>query len=134
MNRKVVKHMKKFLMILILTVTLFSLFACQGTKDVEVTIANESITAGNIVVDVIVTEKFETVDQIKEIAYNISSQVYEKNFDTIGSSSYTLTINLYDSESSVTNQIITYGSIIFDINQSLESPGLSLNQNLLTLE
>ena len=128
------KHMKKFLMILILTVTLFSLFACQGTKDVEVTIANESITAGNIVVDVIVTEEFETVDQIKEIAYNISSQVYEKNFDTIGSSSYTLTINLYDSESSVTSKTMTYGSIIFDINKSLESPGLSLNQNLLTLE
>lgn len=134
MNKEVVMKMKKIITLSMIVVSMLLLASCSRAQEIEVTIANETFTQNEIQVDVIVSENFETIAQVEEIAYQIASQIYEKHFETIGTSSYSMSINLYDSESSLSNEDITYGSLIFDINKKLESPGLSLYRNLLTIE
>lgn len=127
--------MRKVFIIFVLIATLATLVACRDNDpiDIEVTIIDQSMTSDEIIAHVIVTENFDELAQLEEIAYNVSSQLYEENFETIGASSYTMIINFYDSETSFDSEVITYGSIVFDINLSMENPGLSLNINQLKL-
>lgn len=128
--------MKKIITLFVILITLLTLVACGNDepKDIEVTIIEQSMTSDEIIAHVIVTEDFKELLQLEEIAYNVSSQLYEENFETIGASSYTMIINFYDSENSFNSEDITYGSIMFNINESMENPGLSLNQNQLTID
>ncbi len=128
--------MKKIYGILFIFALIFTLIGCTNNEveDVEITIKNEEIFSDKINIDVVVPNKIKTIEEIEEIAYNIASQVYEKHFESIGTSTYLLTINLYDSSSSYDSKDMTYGMITFDINKSLEQPGLSLNTNSLSIE
>ncbi len=93
-----------------------------------------TVESSEMIAEVIVTEDFKELSQLEEIAYNVSSQLYEENFEMIGASSYTLIINFYDSQSSFDAEDVTYGTIIFDVNKTMENPGLSLNQNQLSID
>lgn len=136
MMKEVVSNMKKIYGILFIFALIFTLIGCTNNEveDVEITIKNEEIFSDKINIDVVVPNKIKTIEEIEEIAYNIASQVYEKHFESIGTSTYLLTINLYDSSSSYDSKDMTYGMITFDINKSLEQPGLSLNTNSLSIE
>jgi len=134
--KEVVNKMKKLLSLFVLLIALVSLVACGNDepKDIEVTIVDQSIISNEIIAHVIVTENFKELVQLEEIAYNVSSQLYEEYFEAIGASSYTMIINFYDSESSFDSEDIIYGSIVFEINDSMENPGLTLSQNQLTID
>lgn len=128
--------MRKLITIFVLIATLVTLAACKDNEpvDIEVTIIDQSMTSDEIIAHVIVTEDFKELSQLEEIAYNVSSQLYEENFETIGASSYTMMIYFYNSQASFDNEDISYGSIVFDINRSMENPGLALNINQLTID
>lgn len=128
--------MRKLLTIFVLIATLMTLAACRDNKpiDIEVTIIDQSMTSDEIIAHVIVTEDFKELSQLEEIAYNVSSQLYEENFESIGASSYSMMIYFYNSQASFDNEDISYGSIVFDINRSMENPGLALNINQLTID
>jgi hypothetical protein len=134
--KEVVNKMRKLLTIFVLIATLVTLAACRDNKpiDIEVTIIDQSMTSDEIIAHVIVTEDFKELSQLEEIAYNVSSQLYEENFESIGASAYTMMIYFYNSQASFDNEDISYGSIVFDINRSMENPGLALNINQLTFD
>lgn len=134
--KEVVNKMRKLITIFVLIATLVTLAACKDNEpvDIEVTIIDQSMTSDEIIAHVIVTEDFKELSQLEEIAYNVSSQLYEENFETIGASSYTMMIYFYNSQASFDNEDISYGSIVFDINRSMENPGLALNINQLTID
>lgn len=128
--------MRKLLSVFVLIIIGLTLVACGSDepKDIEVTVIDLTIESNEIIADVIVTEDFKELSQLEEIAYNVSSQLYEENFEIIGASSYTMIINFYDNQNSFDDQDAVYGTIIFDINKSMENPGLSLNQNQLKID
>lgn len=133
--KEVVNNMKKLLTILFVLTSLFALVGCGNkVEDLEVTIKSEEMTEGYINVDVVVPTGLKDMDELKEIAYNIASQVYENNFEEIGTSTYILTIKLYDSSSSYDANDNNFGQIEFAINQSIENPGLKLLHDELVLE
>ena len=128
--------MRKLTTVFVLIIIGLTLVACGSDepKDIEVTVIDLTVESSEIIADVIVTEDFKDLSQLEEIAYNVSSQLYEENFEMIGASSYTMIINFYDSQGSFDAEDATYGTIIFDVNKSMENPGLSLNQNQLTID
>jgi len=128
--------MRKLITVFILIIVGLTLVACGSDepKDIEVTVIDLTVESSEIIADVIVTEDFKELSQLEEIAYNVSSQLYEENFEMIGASSYSMIINFYDSQGSFDAEDATYGTIIFDVNKSMETPGLSLNQNQLTID
>jgi len=133
--KEVVNNMRKLTTVFVLIIIGLTLVACGSDepKDIEVTVIDLTVESSEMIADVIVTEDFKELSQLEEIAYNISSQLYEENFEMIGASSYTLIINFYDSQSSFDAEDVTYGTIIFDVNKTMENPGLSLNQNQLSI-
>jgi hypothetical protein len=128
--------MKKLTTVFVFIIIGLTLVACGGDepKDIEVTVIDLNIESNEIIADVIVTETFKELKQLEEIAYNVSSQLYEENFEMIGASSYSLIINFYDSQGSFDAEDVSYGTIIFDVNKTMENPGLSLNQNQLSID
>lgn len=128
--------MKKMITVFVMIIIGLTLVACGSNepKDIEVTIIDLNIESNEIIADVIVTENFKELTQLEEIAYNVSSQLYEENFEMIGASSYSLIINFYDSQGSFDAEDVSYGTIIFDVNKTMENPGLSLNQNQLSID
>lgn len=128
--------MRKLTTVFVLIIIGLTLVACGSDepKDIEVTVIDLTVESSEMIADVIVTEDFKELSQLEEIAYNVSSQLYEENFEMIGASSYTLIINFYDSQSSFDAEDVTYGTIIFDVNKTMENPGLSLNQNQLSID
>ncbi len=127
--------MRKYISIFIIMALFIGLVGCnRGPKDLEITIVNEVVASKEILVDAIVPNNIKTIDELEEIAYNIVSQVYEKHFETIGSSTYVLTLNLYQSQQDYDGGNKTYGTIKFDINKSITLPGLQLNTNNLTVK
>ena len=128
--------MRKLSSVFVLIIIGLTLVACGNDepKDIEVTVVDLTVESNEMIADVIVTEAFKELSQLEEIAYNVSSQLYEENFEMIGASSYSLIINFYDSQNSFNGEDVTYGTIIFDINKSMENPGLSLNQNQLNID
>jgi uncharacterized protein YcfL len=134
--KEVVNNMRKLTTVFVLIIIGLTLVACGSDepKDIEVTVIDLTVESSEMIAEVIVTEDFKELSQLEEIAYNVSSQLYEENFEMIGASSYTLIINFYDSQSSFDAEDVTYGTIIFDVNKSMENPGLSLNQNQLSID
>lgn len=134
--KEVVNNMRKLTTVFVLIIIGLTLVACGSDepKDIEVTVIDLTVESSEMIADVIVTEDFKELSQLEEIAYNVSSQLYEENFEMIGASSYTLIINFYDSQSSFDAEDVTYGTIIFDVNKTMENPGLSLNQNQLSID
>ena len=128
--------MRKLTTVFVLIIIGLTLVACGSDepKDIEVTVIDLTVESNEMIAEVIVTEDFKELSQLEEIAYNVSSQLYEENFEMIGASSYTLIINFYDSQSSFDAEDVTYGTIIFDVNKTMENPGLSLNQNQLSID
>ncbi len=128
--------MRKLTTVFVLIIIGLTLVACGSDepKDIEVTVIDLTVESSEMIAEVIVTEDFKELSQLEEIAYNVSSQLYEENFEMIGASSYTLIINFYDSQSSFDAEDVTYGTIIFDVNKTMENPGLSLNQNQLSID
>lgn len=134
--KEVVNNMRKLTTVFVLIIIGLTLVACGSDepKDIEVTVIDLTVESNEMIAEVIVTEDFKELSQLEEIAYNVSSQLYEENFEMIGASSYTLIINFYDSQSSFDAEDVTYGTIIFDVNKTMENPGLSLNQNQLSID
>jgi uncharacterized protein YcfL len=134
--KEVVNNMRKLTTVFVLIIIGLTLVACGSDepKDIEVTVIDLTVESSEMIAEVIVTEDFKELSQLEEIAYNVSSQLYEENFEMIGASSYTLIINFYDSQSSFDAEDVTYGTIIFDVNKTMENPGLSLNQNQLSID
>jgi len=133
MMKEVVNNMKKLWIILSILTFMFVLVGCNNDKveDLEITIKTEEVLSDKINIDVVVPINVKDIEAIEEIAYNIASQIYEKHFDEIGTSSYLLTIKLYDSTQSFDAKENTYGMITFDINKAMDQPGLQLNTNNL---
>lgn len=123
--------MKKITIILVFAVLIFSLASCKDSieiQDIEVTYSENESTSNSLVYQVNISTKLKSIEELEEIAYNIVSQLYEENFEAIGSDTYFLTLHISNSNSEG-----LYGSISFDINKSMENPGLTLNSNDLSL-
>ncbi|BCR36446.1 lipoprotein [Mariniplasma anaerobium] len=121
--------MKKLSIVIILLTLIFSLASCGGgVDDINITYNKGESTSSSYVYNANISVKIKDIQDLEEIAYNVASQLYEENFESIGASSILLTINFSD-----TNTEGLYGSISFDINKTIEQPGLSLNSNDLVL-
>ena len=132
--------MKKTLGILFLFTLIFGLISCKPSptevldpEDITVEIQEETIVGEMIDVHVVIGVELETLDQLLEITLSIASQTYEKHFEMINGESYTLRVYLYHSEADFTANNNSYGYHTFNINTSLENPGLSLGTNALKL-
>jgi hypothetical protein len=130
--------MKKILYLVILMSALFALMAC-GDKEIpepdllDVTVMNEELLFQQIKLHVVVPIQVANLDELMEITLDIARQTYEKHFDLIDIKPYTLTVYLYQSEAHYNAENASYGYHVFDINVSLEQPGLSLSDNQLKL-
>jgi hypothetical protein len=83
------------------------------------------ILSNNIRFSGLITNE-DAEEHIQEVAYQVASIIYNRYFGLVKDNVYILTIQLTADESSETP---TFGSITFNIN--LETPGLSLKENLL---
>lgn len=132
--------MRKIITIVILFVLIIGLISCKPSvptvvdpEDITVEIQEETVVGEMISVHVVVGVELETLDELLEITLSIASQTYEKHFDMINGESFTLTVYLYLNEADFTANNASYGYHVFDINESLENPGLSLGTNALKL-
>ncbi|MCD4827301.1 MAG: hypothetical protein K8Q99_05945 [Acholeplasmataceae bacterium] len=123
--------MKKLSVIFIFTALIFSLAACKDSievQDIQITYSEGESTSNSLVYQVNISITLKNIEELEEIAYNVASQLYEQNFEMIGSDVYLLTLNISNSQTEG-----LYGSISFDINKSMQTPGLTLNSNDLSL-
>lgn len=132
--------MRKITTLLFMFALIFSLISCKPDKteiiepdDITVEIQEETVIGTMIQVHVVVGVEIETLDELLEITLSIASQTYEKHFDMIDGRSFTLRVYLYASEAHFTANNNSYGNHLFNINASLENPGLSLGTNALKL-
>lgn len=132
--------MKKIIAILFLFTLIFGLISCKpdptevlDPEDITVAIQEETVVGEMITVHVVVGVELENLDQLLEITLSIASQTYEKHFDMIAGTSYTMRVYLYLTEADYTANNNSYGYHTFNINTSLENPGLSLGTNALKL-
>jgi hypothetical protein len=132
--------MKKIIALLFVLTLIIGLVSCKPSdskvidpEDITVEIQEETIVSNIISVKVVVGIELETLDELLEITLSIASQTYEKHFDMIDGKSYTLRVYLYASEAHFTANNNSYGYHVFNINSSLENPGLSLGTNALKL-
>ncbi|MBU1143996.1 MAG: hypothetical protein KKH92_10195 [Firmicutes bacterium] len=132
--------MRKITILLFMLALIFSLISCKPDEtpilepeDITVEIQEETVIGTMIQVHVVVGIEIETLDELLEITLSIASQTYEKHFDMIDGRSFTLRVYLYASEADFTANNNSYGNHLFNINQSLENPGLSLGTNALKL-
>jgi hypothetical protein len=117
---------------------LFTLMACGDEKIPEpelldVTVMNEQLMFRQIHLHVVVPIEVADLDELMEITLDIARQTYEKHFDLIDVKPYTLTVYLYQSQAHYNAENVSYGYHVFNINVSLEQPGLSLSHNHLKL-
>lgn len=127
--------MKKWIFTLLFFVMTMVLISCQGDpepKDIVV-IASQTLTDVSLQADVVINDATSLLE-LNEIAFNVASQIYEENFDDIGSNKITFTLRFYASEDDFQANEISYGTLTFDINLSLSAPGLTLKTNALTFE
>lgn len=133
--------MKKIITLLFVLTIVLGLISCKPNdptvalepEDITVEILSETIVGTNINVQVAITIEVETLDELLEITLSIASQIYEKHFEMIDGKFYTLSVYLYQSEADFISNVNSYGYHMFNINQSLENPGLSLGTNGLKL-
>ena len=122
---------KLYLMISLLAIGVLTACTPQGVIDLDIFIMDELITENSITVHAVISERITKLDDLTEIAYSVVSQTYEAHFNLIQTKSYTLTILFYPSESDYKEDNPMYGSITFDINKDMQTPGLSLKTNNL---
>lgn len=126
--------MKKLFYTLFILLIVIGLASCSKDKDpvdVTVEIVSETLVSRHIEVHVIIPIELSSMAELYEIALSISSQTYEKHFDTIATDRYTMTIVLYHSSAEYTSETPSYGQITFVINDSISTPGLQVDQNSL---
>ncbi len=127
--------MRKSIFTLLFLVITLLLVGCQNDpepKDIVV-IASQSLTDVSLQADVVINDA-TSLAELNEIALNVASQIYEENFAEIGAKKMTFTLRFYASEDDFEANQITYGTLTFDINLSVTSPGLSLKTNALIYE
>lgn len=128
--------MRKLTLVMILMIATFTLYACDKgpvvtSGDIKVQIADEFITDDTLEIHAVIPYSFESLDDLHEVALTVISQSYEKHFDQIGTSTYTMTIYFYKSADDFDSDKATYGTMVFDINKDVENPGLTLKTNSL---
>ncbi|MCR3906889.1 MAG: hypothetical protein NUK62_07710 [Tenericutes bacterium] len=129
--------MKKLIILLFIVITTFGLASCKGSDepvDLTIQIAQETYIDNHIEVHIIVPIELKNMAELNEIAMNVASQKYEAYFDEIGTQAHTLMIYVYASNAEFTANTPSYGSLSFDINKDVTSPGLSVLQNGLIFE
>jgi len=130
--------MRKILYTLFILLAAIGLASCSDKVvdpvDVTVQVMSETMVSNQIEVHVVVPIDLSSMTELYEIALSISSQTYEKHFDAIGTDRYIMTIVLYQSSADYTSETASYGQIVFVINDSITSPGLSIGQNSLIFE
>ena len=130
--------MRKLLYALFIFLTVIGLSSCKAKVvdpvDLTVDVVSETLVSHQIELHVVIPIDLASMDELNEIALSIGSQTYEKYFDTIGTDRYMMTIILYQSTADYTSKAPSYGQILFIINDSITSPGLSIGQNDLIFE
>jgi len=129
--------MKKIFYIIFVLLISVGLASCSKDKDpvdLIVDVVSETVVSNHIEVHVVVPIELSSMAELYEIALSISSQTYEKYFDTIETNRYMLTIVLYQSSAEFTSNTPSYGQITFVINDSISTPGLQIDQNDLIFE
>lgn len=118
--------MKKTFFAIILLITAFLLVACDKDNDKisgELEIISKNFT-GNTYSYVLNAEGTFSDDEVIEIAYSASSDIYEQLMDDIGSLRRVLKVTLQVNSSDKID-------LVFNINFNVENPGLSLvSQNI----
>ena len=128
--------MKKLFYILFIVLVSVSLASCKDKEPVDVTVevVSETVVSNQIQIHVVVPIELASMDELYEIAMNVASQSYEKHFDTIGTDDYEMHLMFYKTSADYTSKTMTYGQLDFDINATLENPGLTISQNSLVFE
>ncbi|MDO9628839.1 MAG: hypothetical protein Q7I99_02970 [Acholeplasmataceae bacterium] len=132
--------MRKITILLFIFTLLLGLISCKPAvptvlepEDITVQVFSETVVGQVISVHVVLGVELSTLDELLEITLSIASQTYEKHFEMIDGRQFTLRVYLYASEAHFTANNNTYGYHNFNINQTLENPGLSLGTNALKL-
>lgn len=128
--------MRKLTLMIVLMIATFTLFACDKgpvttSGDIKVQITDEIITSNTLEIHAVIPYNFESLDDLHEVALTVISESYEKHFNQIGTSSYTMTIYFYKSLNDFDSNKATYGTMVFDINKDVENPGLTLKTDAL---
>ncbi|MCF7930347.1 MAG: hypothetical protein K9L02_02430 [Acholeplasmataceae bacterium] len=129
--------MKKLLYALFISFIVIGLASCSKDKepiDITVEVVSEIIVSNHIEVHVVVPVEITSIDELYEIALSIASQTYEKHFEMIETNRYMMKIVLYSSSADYAIEAPSYGQILFIINDTVTSPGLTIGQNDLIFE
>jgi predicted small secreted protein len=128
--------MKKAITIIMVLAALIVLVGCNGSEGdtLDVNVMNERLVFQTIDVHVVIPEPITDMDALVEITTDIARQSYQKNFSTIGTESYTLTVYLYEDEDDYADEDVTYGYHTFLINKSVTEPGMSSGEDHLKID
>lgn len=130
--------MKKLLFLVVLSLSIFTLSACNGEKPLTalgLDVVEETVYYGEITIGVNLKDSTYTESELLEISNAIASQTYLKYADSIGQTKTTLRINLYDSLDSFTAETISNGYVIYQINASKTEPGMGSKEvHLIVIE
>jgi predicted small secreted protein len=128
--------MKKAITIIMVLAALIVLVGCNGSEGdtLDVNVMNERLGFQTIDVHVVIPEPITDMDALVEITNDIARQSYQKNFSTIGTESYTLTVYLYEDEDDYADEDVTYGYHTFLINKSVTEPGMSSGEDHLKID
>ena len=119
--------MRKLLFILLLSISVFTLSACNNEKALTVLgleVLEENVFYGEITIGINLDTNTYTDVQLLEIANAVATQTYLKYAESIGQTKTTLRVNLYDSATAFESSTISNGYVIYQINESVTSPGL----------
>ena len=120
--------MKKIIMNSMVFLLVFSLVACGGTSN-TVEIENVEITSNVLEADFKLKVDYETHDELYELVTSAVYLTYDHHKDTIGTRLFTLYFTVYEKDSDTPLGVISY-----QVNSSLESPGLNYMGDNLTQE
>jgi len=127
----------KNVLIVIINLLIFSFIIGCGvvTKSPEVTsfnvnVVNKVVTDDEVIVDVVIKESLVNNEALNEIANQVVSDVYTSHFNDWKTIQLDITINFY-LEADYVNKKLTFGNIIYELNASLDHPGLSIKSNNL---
>lgn len=128
--------MKKAITIIMVLAALIALVGCNGSEGdtLDVNVMNERLGFRTIDVHVVISEPITDMDALLEITNDIARQSYQKNFSTIGTESYTLTVYLYENEDDYEDENVTYGYHTYLINKSVTEPGMYTGDDNLKID
>ncbi len=114
---------------------LIALVGCNGSEGdtLDVNVMNERLGFRTIDVHVVISEPITDMDALLEITNDIARQSYQKNFSTIGTEFYTLTVYLYETEDDYEDEDVTYGYHTYLINKSVTEPGIDSGDDNLKI-